>query len=473
MAGTSTEPDNSFSDSATEDTTSGDFGILDTAFRLMKDPSSRRGPKPSERAPDADFASLLWSPRMKGSAASSDVLVIGGGIMGTSAALELRRAGAQVTVLEKSLPGAEASSAAAGILGAEIEAESPGPMLELCRRSRKLYPAWVRGLEEATSMHVGFLEGGSVQAFFERPDLRKGLTRRRFQVDSGQAKRLSRSALLELEPQVNPELAGGIFFERDARITPPSLFRATQIAATRAGVVFRTGATVRQVAVEKSGARGARVRGVLLDDGQLLRADTVVVAAGSWTQRVEGLPLLRQEIIPARGQIVELTSPRPLFGRLLCSPDCYLIPRADGKVLVGSTLEFVGYRKGVTAGGVHQLLSAALRLVPALEEAEVTGTWSNFRPYTEDHLPLLGNAGVKGLVVASGHYRTGILLAPITAQLVTRLALGRSPGVDLAPFDPLRHRDPAIGAPSKKSGARPRISRKSTPGSERGARKLR
>lgn len=369
---------------------------------------------------------------------SPDVLIIGGGIMGTSAALELARKGARVTVLEKSLPGAEASSAAAGILGAEIEAEAPGPMLELCRQSRKLYPSWVRKLEQSTSVPVGYLEGGSLQAFFDSARARKAVSRRKFQLDSGEAERLDKRSLFELEPHLSPSARAALFFPSDARITPPQLFRAIHIAAAQAGVEFRTGATVRRLAIDQSMKSSPRARGVLLEGGEMLSADTVVVAAGSWTPQVDGLPLRQGDIVPARGQIVELTLPRPLFHRLLLGPDCYLIPRADGRVLIGSTLEFVGYKKAVTAHGVHQLLQAALTLVPALADAELTGTWSNFRPYTEDHLPLLGTAGVKGLVIASGHYRTGILLAPVTAQIVARLALGRSPRVDLGPFDPLR-----------------------------------
>jgi glycine oxidase len=126
------------------------------------------------------------------------------------------------------------------------------------------------------------------------------------------------------------------------------------------------------------------------------------------------------------------------LSRLAFGAGCYLVPRADGHVLIGSTLEFVGFTKGVTARGVRDLLTAATKLVPDLEQAELSKTWSNFRPYTEDHLPLLGPCGIGGLVIASGHYRTGILLAPATAKIVAALALGRRPPVDISAFFPLR-----------------------------------
>lgn len=367
------------------------------------------------------------------------VLIIGGGLMGASCALELSREGARVTVLEKSIPGAEASSAAAGILGAEAESHAPGPMLELCRYSRGLYPAWVRDLEEATRVSVGYLEGGCLLLAFSEEELAGLRKERAFQIEAGRARVLGREDLVDLEPEANPEAVGALLLPDDARVTPPDLFRATHIAAKKAGVTFRTGAYVRRVVTTDEHAE-RKVRGVLLEDETLLEADVVVVAAGSWTPLVDGLPLGRSDVIPARGQIIELECARPPIDRLVFGAGCYLVPRADGRILVGSTLEFVGFTKGVTARGVRDLLTAATRLVPCLEEAEFSRFWSNFRPYTQDHLPLLGPAGVTGLIIASGHYRTGILLAPATAKIVAALAGGRRPAVDLDAFDPLRHR---------------------------------
>lgn len=367
------------------------------------------------------------------------VLIIGGGLMGASSAWELALAGARVTVLEKSIPGAEASSAAAGILGAEAEAHEEGPMLALCRYSRGLYPKWVRNLEKETRVSVGYLEGGSLEVAHSEAELARFKKARHFQIAAGKAEMLSKKALLALEPKLSPKALGGVYLPDDARITPIDLFRATHIAAERAGVSFRTGAYVRRV-VTTTLADGTRMaRGVLLEDETLLEADVVVVAAGSWTPLIDGLPLRRTDVIPARGQVVELKCSVPPLSRLAFAKGCYLVPRADGRVLVGSTLEFVGFTKGVTAKGIRNLLTAATKLVPDLETAELTKTWSNFRPYTADHLPLLGTAGILGLVIASGHYRTGILLAPATAKIVAALALGRPPPVDLDAFFPLRH----------------------------------
>lgn len=368
--------------------------------------------------------------------------------MGTSAALELARAGAKVTVLEKAIPGAEASTAAAGILGAEVENEAPGPMVDLCRRSRNLYPSWVRALQRATSVDPGYLEGGSLLVAESAAERKRLVQRHRFQLESNSARLLGGREARALESHLGP-CDSALFFENDARITPRLLFRAVQLAALEAGVTFKTGAIVRRVLTESSEGRpgterggesggGRRVTGVALDGAEPLVADRVVVAAGSWTSLIDGLPTNQAPVIPARGQLVELFSERVPLRRLVFGRGVYLIPRADGHTLVGSTLEFVGFKKAVTAGGMSDLLSSALALVPELTNAEVTASWSNFRPYTKDQLPLLGSPGIEGLVIASGHYRNGILLAPVTAEVVTALCFGRKPSLDLAAFAPIR-----------------------------------
>lgn len=358
--------------------------------------------------------------------------------MGTSIAWELAQRGVRVTVLEKSVPGAEASSAAAGILGAETEASGPGPMLDLCRYSQALYPSWVKQLQKLTHVSVGYLEGGCVEVAFDQETLAKWKKKRAFQLRSGEAQLLSKTALHKLEPQLSPCAIGGMFLPTDARITPRDLFSATHIAAEKAGVIFKTGAYVRQIIKQQRAGQSPQACGVELEDGAEELADAVIVAAGSWTPLVDGLPIGRSDVIPARGQIVELSFPKPPLARLAFGGDCYLVPRADGRVLLGSTLEFVGFKRGVTAGGIRSLLDGAIHLVPELAHAEVTATWSNFRPYTQDHLPLLGSTSVEGLFLASGHYRTGILLAPATAKIIADLVTRKRPKVDLSAFDPLR-----------------------------------
>ena len=178
---------------------------------------------------------------------------------------------------------------------------------------------------------------------------------------------------------------------------------------------------VRRVFVE-----GGRARGVTLEDGSVERGEQVVLAAGSWSTLVEGVPLAPGAVRPARGQIVELTLRAPLFSHVLFGPGADLVPRSDGRVLIGSTLEFVGYHKDVTARGVRDLLVAATRLFPALEEGSMSGYWSNFRPFTPEGRPLLGPSELPGLLLATGHHRNGILLAPLTGEIVAAAVEGRA-----------------------------------------------
>ena len=363
-----------------------------------------------------------------------DVLIIGGGIMGTSSAWELAGHGAQVVVLERSVPGAEASSAAAGILGAQAEAHGPGPMAELCLASRARYAKFAATLSLETRIDVGYRTCGVLQVGFQARQVTQ-LTRaaawqqrRRLQVE-----RVTRQRLAALEPALSQKLAGGVRFAADARVEPKALLRALHIAALGRGVRFQSGAFVRKIALD-----GERATGVVLGDGSELRAHNVVVAAGSWTSLIDGLGLPAGRVIPARGQIVELELPAPLLSHAVFGPGAYLVPRDDGRLLVGSTLEFVGYEHAVTAGAVRDLLTHATRLMPALERATLRATWSSFRPYTRDELPLLGRTKIQRLFLATGHHRNGILLAPISAEIVRACVLGQRAPVALTAFNPDR-----------------------------------
>jgi glycine oxidase len=354
--------------------------------------------------------------------------------MGTSAAWELARHGVQCVVLERSVPGAEASSAAAGILGAQAEAHAPGPMVDLCLASRARYEKFASTLVEETHIDVGYRPCGVLRVGFERPAVKK-LVR-----DSAwQAKRrlsvqqLATRELTALEPALSAKLSGGVRFAADSRVEPRALLRALHIAALARGVRFQSGAFVRRIALD-----GGRAVGVVLDDGSEVRAKNVLVAAGSWTSLIDGLGLPAGRVIPARGQIIELELPTPPLSHVVFGPGAYLVPRDDGRLLIGSTLEFVGYEREVTAGAVRDLLLHATALVPQLERAALRATWSNFRPYTKDELPLLGRSQIPGLFLSTGHYRNGILLAPISAQIVRAAILGQRPPLPIEAFRPER-----------------------------------
>jgi glycine oxidase len=364
---------------------------------------------------------------------NADVVIIGGGVMGSSAAWKLAEAGKRVVVLEKSVPGAEASSAAAGILGAHAEAHGPGVMADLMLAGLARYDAWSAELAAKTGIDIEYRRSGVLRVGLVGADLNRAVKDVAWMKKSGRAQeRLSAAEVARLEPRLS-KTAGAVRFPEDARVDPKLLFKAVHVAALRAGAQFTTGAYVKRVLVERGVARGVEVEG-----GTEYLASSVVVAAGSWSTLVTGVALGERAVIPARGQVVELETPSPPLGHVVMGPRCYIVPRDDGRVLVGATLEFVGYRREVTARAVRDLLDAAIELVPSLGDASLKGSWSNFRPYTKDELPLLGKTAIVGLFLATGHYRNGILLAPITAEIVRALVLGEAPPLDVAPFEAAR-----------------------------------
>jgi glycine oxidase len=358
--------------------------------------------------------------------------VIGAGIQGASVALRLAQAGRDVVVLERAVPGAEASSAAGGILSPGVEALEPGPFYALCRASLARYPAFVEEVERASGMSVSHRTLGTLEIALDDQDAR---------LLAGRAEKIQRAGLpvevldgaaaRALEPALSPDTRGALFFRDEGTLDPRLLARAVYVAAARAGARFTTG-LVKRIAVE-----GGRAAGVEHAAG-LIRSGAVVLAAGSWSLLVEGHGLPPGAVRPVRGQIAVVDTRPPLLSRAVFSASGYIVPRPDGRILCGSTMEDVGYEKAVTAAGLRHVLGVGVEIAPALAGAPVVETWSNFRPASPDGEPILGEGTVPGLHYATGHSRNGILLAPVTADAIAASVLGRSPPVDLAPFSPAR-----------------------------------
>lgn len=359
------------------------------------------------------------------------VLIVGGGVMGTSIAVELARTH-QVTVLERAIPGAEASSAAAGMLAPQLEAKSPGPMLELSLRSRGLYPAWAKQLSDESGVDCGYVESGGLQLAFDEAQAHDLEAMVAWQQATGlRATLLSGDEARGLEPNLSKEVVAAAHLPDDHQIDPRRLMQALSGTATKRGVAFRTG-HARQLVLD-----GDTVRGVDLDGEQLL-ADLVILAAGAWTSLVPGAGIDANQLKPMRGQMVALSLRAPPLTRFVKCGLGYAVPRASGEVICGTTAEFVGFDKRVTAKGLASMLAQVIRMCPLLEEATFVESWAGLRPWTTDTLPFLGFSSLKQLLVASGHFRNGILLAPITAKLVGQLVRGERPSVELAPFRPDR-----------------------------------
>ena len=343
------------------------------------------------------------------------VAIVGGGAIGCATALALVERSVDVVVLERSVPGAEASSAAAGILGAQVELHERADGA-LFVSARDAWREWAVALREASGIDVGWRRSGVLRAAWtdeEREALRNEVA---WQSERGmRAELIDGQRARQVEPQLATSAIAAAYFPDDAQVDPPSVLRAlTAILGRSQRVTVRCGTTVRKLLVS-----GGRCVGVELAEGEL-RADATVLAAGSWSSLVDGVPAALPVVRPVRGQIVLLEEHPVRVQTIVFGRERYVVPRGDGRVLCGSTTEYVGFRKEVTAGGVHSILAGALACVPSLEGAQLTGTWSNFRPHVAGDRALVGTSPLPGLLLATGHYRNGILLAKATADAVAK-----------------------------------------------------
>lgn len=365
-----------------------------------------------------------------------DVLIVGGGVIGLAIAREAARAGMSVTLLERGGVGGEASGASAGMLASQLEAHEPGPLLALSLRSRALYPEWAAALLEETGVDIDLRRDGALVVAKDPVASRHLDAAFRFQRDAGlPVERLDAAAARRAEPALAPGIEGGLFLPEEASLDPVLLTQALAAAAERAGARVVSGCGVASIA-----AASGRVEGVVATDGTRHAAARVVIAAGAWSGGIAAPRFVPPPSEPVRGQIVCFEAPG-IVRAIVESGDVYLVPRGDGRLLAGSTTERVGFDKRVTAGALASLSSGAVAILPALAKAPFHGAWAGLRPAAPDGLPVIGPASIEGLYYACGHFRNGIVLAPITARLVSGMLRGEgapAPGFDAAPFSPRR-----------------------------------
>ena len=344
------------------------------------------------------------------------VVIVGGGVMGCATALELANRGVcDIVVLERAVPGAEASSAAAGMLAAQIESRDEAELAKFVA-ARDAYGPWAAALREVTGIDIAHRRSGVLALARTEHDLGRLKRDVDAQVGSGlRAELVDGARARSIEPELCEGLAGAAYYPDDAQVDPPQLLRALVVAASKAGVVIRGGTTVASLVSE-----GGRCVGVALAPREIMRADAVILAAGSWSSLVPGVPDDMPRVRPVRGQLVLLEERPPRTSTIVFEGHSYVVPRGDGRVICGSTMEDVGHRREVTASGVHAILGAALAVMPRLGEAEVVRSWCNFRPSVTSATgaPLVGQSPLPGLFLATGHHRNGILLAKVTADAV-------------------------------------------------------
>lgn len=359
-----------------------------------------------------------------------DLLVVGGGVVGTVIAWRAAQRGLRVQVVERGEVGQEATQAAGGMLAPLAEADEDNPFLRLCRGSAALYPDFAAELREVSGIDVEYRAEGTLYLSLTEADDEELEARHRWQLGAGlKTVRLTAAELRREEPGLNPQARWALRFPDDHQVNNRRLIRALQSAASRAGVVFQSRTAVRQLTIA-----GESITGVTTDQGRL-SAGQVVLAAGCWSgQLVDGY-----RVDPVRGQMLAAEMAAPGLRHVIYSRRGYLIPRLNGTVIAGSTTEMVGYDRRLTPGGLARVAAQAAEIMPDFSQLAIKEMWAGLRPRSADSLPILGaDPGIRGLFHATGHYRNGILLAPVTGRLIADLVAGELPPVDLAPFSPAR-----------------------------------
>ena len=374
----------------------------------------------------------------KAAAAADAVVVVGAGAVGLAAAWSAARRGWRVTVLEASEPAAGATGVAAGMLAPVTEADfGERALVELNLAGARAWPTFARELEAATGLATGYRATGTLTVAVDRDDAELLRRMHELQRELGlDAEWLAGRACRRLEPGLAPRVSGGILAPGDHQVSPRALAAALARALTGAGAELRRGTRVRGV---EAGSDG--VEGVLLEGGERLAARAVVLAAGAESGRLEVPDSARVPVRPVKGQILRLraraAAPLPAT-RVVRTPDVYAVPREDGRLVVGATVEEQGFDVSVTAGGVLELLRRAYEVLPGSSELELVEARAGLRPAAPDNGPIVGETAVPGLVWATGHWRNGILLAPVTADAAADVLIGGDLPEIFEPFSPAR-----------------------------------
>jgi glycine oxidase len=353
-----------------------------------------------------------------------DAVVVGGGIVGLAVAWRAAQRGLATCVLERGEPGREASRVAAGMLAPVNEADfGEERLLELSLAAARGYPEVVAELEDASGLDVGFRRSGALHVAFDRDEAEHLRRLEQLHHSLGlESEWLGGEACRELEPGLSPACRGGLHAPAESHVDPRALTRALGEAAEQAGARVLAGAEAAEATLD-----GDRLRGVRTTDGRAFEGDSVVLAAGAWSGEATWLPAdARPPVRPVKGQLLNLRGPAgaPLVERVVRTPWVYVVPRPDGRVVVGATSEERGFDTTITAGATLELLRESYRALPEIAELELVECSAGLRPGTPDNLPLVGPGLLDGLVLATGHYRNGILLAPLTGAAVAALLAG-------------------------------------------------
>ncbi len=366
---------------------------------------------------------------------NSDVLIIGGGIIGLTIARELHKKGVQkITILERGAVGKEASHAAAGMLAPHAETDKFDDFFFFCDESNKLYPTFSEELLDETGVDIELDREGTLYLAFTETDAKE--IRRRFEWQKGaglQVEHLSAQETRQAEPFVSPDVLESLFFPNDWQVENRQLIHALQKFAELSNIEIRENTEVTRLLTENGKITGAETA------AEKFFAEKVILATGAWTSFIKTDNLTMPQVKPIRGQMIGFHTAKRLFQKVIYSPRGYLVPRADGRVLAGATMEDVGFDKDTTESGINFLHENALEIAPSLVNLEVAEKWAGLRPFAADGLPILGNfPSAENLFLATAHYRNGILLAPLTAKILAEKTLENKDSNYLRVFSPNR-----------------------------------
>jgi glycine oxidase len=365
-----------------------------------------------------------------------DAVVIGAGVIGLACAWRASQMGARVCVLERDRPAAGASGVAAGMLAPVGEASwGEEKLLALNFESLRRWPKFAGQLEDEAEFGTGFAQRGALHVALDRDEAEE--LRRRYELHERlglESEWLAARECRRLEPGLATAVRGGAHVPGEASVDPRKVVAALLAALDTREVAVHAGAEV--LAAER---RGGAWR-VETADGQVLQTQSLVLAAGCWSGRATWLPGGVPPVRPVKGEILTLSGPPDelVCERIVAGERVYMVPRPDGRLIVGATVEERGFDTTVTAGGVHELLREAYRLIPEIAELQLVETSAGLRPGSPDNAPLIGVSDVEGLLIATGHFRNGVLQAPVTADSIAALLAGEPAPVNLEPFSPRR-----------------------------------
>jgi glycine oxidase len=365
----------------------------------------------------------------------SDVLIIGGGVIGLAIAREIRRRGiAKITILERGKIGQESSFAAAGMLAPNAETEKKDDFSEFCAESLSLYPDFAGEIHAETGVDIELDRNGTLYLAFTEKDVREISRRYEWQKRAGlRVEHLSARETLQAEPFVTPDVRESLFFPNDWQVENRRLLQGLRKYAELNQIEIVENAEIVNLLIENN-----RIIGAETVDEKFFAA-TVVLATGAWTALIKSENVVLPDVKPIRGQMISYQTAKRLFNKVIYSPRGYIVPRADGRILIGATVEDVGFDKSVTDAGTNFLRETSLEISPSLGNLEIHEKWAGLRPAAADGLPILGAfSEVENLFIATAHYRNGILLAPLTAKIIAEKIVENKNSDYLKIFSPQR-----------------------------------